>query len=66
MTMKSKSFTESLGSVFDMNPNKRTGPVMVAGYVKPSTGSDLESMRSDFSAVGEDMRLALRQYGKEK
>lgn len=63
--MKRKSLTDSLASVFDMNPSKRTAPVLVAGYVTPSTGSDVDAMRADFNAVGDDMRRALKQYGKK-
>ncbi len=63
--MKGESVAKALASVFDLRPEQRNAPKLCESYLKPSTGSDAESMRSDFRAVGDDMRLALAQYGQK-
>jgi hypothetical protein len=64
--MKSKYFSDAFASVFDLSPSKRPAPTLDERYFLPSTGSDAESMSADFRAVGDDMRLALRQYARAR
>jgi hypothetical protein len=63
--MKGEFVAKALASVFDLSPERRSAPKLCESYLKPSTGSDTEAMRSDFRAVGDDLRLALDQYGKK-
>lgn len=62
LIMTNQSLKQSLLSVFSLHPVRRETRVKQAALVSPSTGPDVEGMRDDFYAVGNDLRLALRQY----
>ncbi|WP_312963916.1 hypothetical protein [Stutzerimonas nitrititolerans] len=66
VAVKPASLRKAFSSIFDIRPVRRPSPRLIEEYVSPSSSSsDTESMRKDFIAVGDDMRLALEQYGKK-
>jgi hypothetical protein len=60
--MNTKNFAEALGSIFDIAPQRHTGKVLQAEFLRPSSGQERDAMAKDFSAVGKDIRLSMEQH----
>lgn len=60
-----RSLTESLASAFNLRPQRRKYVSLCHVKVEPSSSKNpVDAMRSDFEAVGQDIRYAMQQHGE--
>lgn len=59
--MRYNGYLEGFGSIFELFPGNEPAP-----EIKISNQSDAEALKSDWKAVGDDMRAALSKFPHDK